>query len=66
MIGTVTGFLLMLGTAFENIDVSNTETLQKCSNADAFGYVYCSLYYTYRINLLIDFENSVGELRNFI
>jgi len=28
MIGTVTGFLLMLGTAFVNIDVTNTATLQ--------------------------------------
>ena len=28
MVGTVTGFLYMLGTAFENIDVSNTQTLQ--------------------------------------
>ena len=27
MVGTVTGFLYMLGTAFENIDVSNTQTL---------------------------------------
>ena len=26
MVGTVTGFLYMLGTAFENIDVSNSQT----------------------------------------
>ena len=28
MVGTVTGFLFMLGTAFENIDVTNSKTLQ--------------------------------------
>ena len=28
MVGTVTGFLFMLGTAFENIDVTNAKTLQ--------------------------------------
>ena len=37
MIGTVTGFLLMLGTAFENIDVSNTETLQNALTQMALG-----------------------------
>ena len=51
MIGTVTGFLLMLGSAFENIDVSNTETLQKCSNADGFRNVYC--LYTTLIGLIL-------------
>ena len=28
MVGTVTGFLIMLGTAFENVDVTNSVTLQ--------------------------------------
>ena len=37
MIGTVTGFLLMLGSAFENIDVSNTETLQNALTQMALG-----------------------------
>ena len=37
MIGTVTGFLLMLGNAFENIDVSNTETLQNALTQMALG-----------------------------
>ena len=37
MIGTVKGFLLMLGTAFENIDVSNTETLQNALTQMALG-----------------------------
>ena len=29
MVGTVTGFLIMLGTAFENVDVTNAATLQQ-------------------------------------
>ena len=29
MVGTVTGFLIMLGTAFENVDVTNSTTLQQ-------------------------------------
>ena len=29
MVGTVTGFLIMLGTAFTNIDVTNAATLQQ-------------------------------------
>jgi len=29
MVGTVTGFLIMLGTAFENVDVTNSATLQQ-------------------------------------
>jgi len=28
MVGTVTGFLIMLGTAFANVDVTNSATLQ--------------------------------------
>ena len=37
MVGTVTGFLYMLGTAFENIDVSNTQTLQDALASMAKG-----------------------------
>lgn len=37
MIGTVAGFLLMLGAAFGNIDVSNTQTLQKALASMAAG-----------------------------
>ena len=37
MIGTVTGFLLMLGTAFKNIDISNTATLQDALSSMAMG-----------------------------
>ena len=37
MIGTVAGFLLMLGAAFGNIDVSNTETLQAALSSMAVG-----------------------------
>jgi len=37
MVGTVTGFLYMLGTAFENIDVSNTQTLQDALSNMAIG-----------------------------
>ena len=37
MVGTVTGFLYMLGTAFENIDISNTVTLQDALASMARG-----------------------------
>ena len=37
MVGTVTGFLLMLGTAFENVDVSNAITLQQALSDMAIG-----------------------------
>ena len=37
MVGTVTGFLYMLGTAFEDIDVSNTQTLQDALASMAKG-----------------------------
>ena len=37
MVGTVTGFLYMLGTTFENIDVSNSQTLQDALASMARG-----------------------------
>ena len=37
MVGTVTGFLIMLGTAFENVDVTNTATLQQALSDMAVG-----------------------------
>ena len=37
MVGTVTGFLLMLGTAFANVDVSNAATLQQALSDMAVG-----------------------------
>ena len=37
MVGTVTGFLYMLGTAFSGIDVSNTVTLQNALMQMATG-----------------------------
>ncbi len=37
MVGTVTGFLLMLGNAFENIDITNTTTLQQALSDMAMG-----------------------------
>ena len=37
MVGTVTGFLIMLVTAFENIDLSNTATLQQALSDMAMG-----------------------------
>ena len=37
MVGTVTGFLYMLGSAFENIDISNTQTLQDALASMAKG-----------------------------
>ena len=37
MVGTVTGFLIMLGTAFSNIDVSNAATLQQALSDMAIG-----------------------------
>ena len=37
MVGTVTGFLYMLGTAFENIDITNAQTLQDALASMAKG-----------------------------
>ncbi len=37
MVGTVTGFLIMLGTAFENVDVTNAATLQQALSDMATG-----------------------------
>ena len=37
MVGTVTGFLLMLGTAFANVDVTNQATLQEALVSMAVG-----------------------------
>jgi hypothetical protein len=37
MVGTVTGFLLMLGTAFANVDVTNSVTLQQALSDMAIG-----------------------------
>ena len=37
MVGTVTGFLIMLGTAFANVDVTNAVTLQQALSDMAVG-----------------------------
>ena len=37
MVGTVTGFLIMLGTAFTNVDVTNAATLQQALSDMAIG-----------------------------
>jgi len=37
MVGTVTGFLIMLGTAFANVDVTNAITLQQALSDMALG-----------------------------
>ena len=37
MVGTVTGFLIMLGTAFTNVDVTNAVTLQQALSDMAVG-----------------------------
>ena len=37
MVGTVTGFLIMLGTAFANVDVTNAVTLQNALSDMALG-----------------------------
>ena len=37
MVGTVTGFLIMLGTAFANVDVSDAVTLQNALSDMAIG-----------------------------
>ena len=37
MVGTVTGFLLMLGTAFANIDVTDATSLQNALSSMAIG-----------------------------
>tara|TARA_B100001179_G_C18582614_1_gene400721 strand:+ start:846 stop:1331 length:486 start_codon:yes stop_codon:yes gene_type:complete len=65
MIGTVAGFLLMLGTAFLNINVEETETLQRAIGQLAVGMstaltttllgLICSLLIKFQ---LINIENS--------
>ena len=37
LVGTVTGFLIMLGTAFANVDVTNSVTLQQALSDMAIG-----------------------------
>ena len=37
MVGTVTGFLIMLGTAFANVEVTNAVTLQQALSDMALG-----------------------------
>ena len=37
MVGTVTGFLIMIGTAFANVDVTNAVTLQQALSDMAVG-----------------------------
>ena len=37
MVGTVTGFLIMLGTAFANVDVTNSTTIQQALSDMATG-----------------------------
>lgn len=37
MLGTVSGFLIMLVTSFESIDVTNTQTLQEAISSMALG-----------------------------
>lgn len=51
MLGTLAGFLLMLGTAFVNIDVSNTATLQTALTNMALGM--STALYTTLVGLVV-------------
>lgn len=62
MIGTVTGFLLMLGTAFANIDVTDTTTLQNALANMAIGM--STALYTTLIGLICSTIMKV-QLMNF-
>jgi biopolymer transport protein ExbB/TolQ len=71
MVGTVTGFLFMLGTAFENIDVTNTRTLQDALAAMARGM--STALYTTLIGLmssliikvqLVNYETTETQLQD--
>ena len=68
MVGTVTGFLIMLGTAFENVDVTNSATLQQALADMATGMstalwttlvgLVCSLIIKVQ---LVNFEVALNE-----
>jgi hypothetical protein len=51
MLGTLAGFLLMLGTAFTNIDISNTATLQTALTNMALGM--STALYTTLVGLIV-------------
>lgn len=51
MIGTVAGFLLMLGTAFDNIDIANTQSLQTALSSMALGM--STALYTTLVGLVV-------------
>ena len=51
MLGTLAGFLLMLGTAFASIDVSNTATLQSALTNMALGM--STALYTTLVGLIV-------------
>ena len=46
LVGTVTGFILMLGTAFTELDVTNITSVQGALVKMSLGYVYCTLHYS--------------------
>ena len=51
MVGTIAGFLLMLGTAFANIDLANTATLQTALTNMALGM--STALYTTLVGLIV-------------
>ena len=51
MLGTLAGFLLMLGTAFANIDLANTATLQAALTNMALGM--STALYTTLVGLIV-------------
>jgi hypothetical protein len=51
MLGTLAGFLLMLGTAFANIDLANTATLQTALTNMALGM--STALYTTLVGLIV-------------
>ena len=62
MIGTVTGFLLMLSGAFADIDLSNTSTIQSSLTKMALGM--STALYTTLIGLICSLILQVAAERN--
>ena len=62
MVGTVTGFLYMLGTAFENIDITDATTLQDALASMAKGM--STALYTTLTGLIASLINKV-QLVNY-
>ena len=60
LIGTVAGFLLMLSSAFDNLDVSNVENVQKVISKHGPWNEYGFMYYPCRVSWQCVNKNSNG------